>query len=253
MKGKKGYIIGMSLIILVFGLWVIKEFKARHMQGRLYLDQDPISNQTTQRKNSKKKKPKVEVDYVLLNDEKAKAPSFSFINQDQDTISEKDYNGKVYLVEFFYTSCPNICPIMNQNLVEVSKEFKNHKDFGIASFTIDPRHDTPEVLKEYAENHGITHPNWNFLTGKASAIYRLAEQDFKLIAQEDENEPGGIMHDGMFVLIDKEGYIRSRKDDFGNPLIYYRGYVERNAIPDIGEEEPQINELIEDIQTLLEE
>lgn len=252
MRGKKAYIIGVAAVILVFGIWVIREFKIRYQEDRI-LDPDKVSGLKKAPKSQTKDSNTAEVDYVVINDEKARAPQFSFVNQNKDTITEQDYKGKVYLVEFFYTSCPTICPVMNENLVEIAKEFKDNEEFGIASFTIDPEHDTSEVLKEYAERHEITHPNWNFLTGDQNDIYNLAEQDFKIIAQENENEPGGIMHDGMFVLIDKDGYIRAREDDFGNSIIYYRGYVERDATPELGEEEPQINELIEDIKALLNE
>lgn len=250
MKGKRGYIIGLSIIILVFGLWVIKNFKYRYQHNEI-LKPDKLSGLKTAPK--KQKDAQFDVGYIVLNDEKQKAPDFKFIDQNHDTITQKDYEGKVYVVEFFYTTCPTICPVMNQNLIEIADEFKNNKKFGIASFSIDPKHDTPDVLKRYAENYGIVHPNWHFLTGKQNDIYTLAQKDFKLTAQEDPNEPGGILHDGMFALIDKDGYFRSRKDDYGNPIYYYRGFIERDATPEVGQEEPQINELIEDIKALLHE
>lgn len=250
MKGKKGYIIGLSVIVLLFGLWVIKNFKYRYDNDQI-LQPDKLTGLKRAPKKEKSKET-VEVDYIVLHGEKAQAPDFKFIDQNQDTISEKDYQKKVYLVEFFYSTCPTICPIMNANLVEIAEEFKDRDDFGIASFSIDPTHDTPEVLQEYAEQHGIEHPNWHLMTGDIKQIYDLAFDGFKLIAEEDPNEPGGIMHDGLFVLIDQDGYIRSRKDEFGNPLIYYRGYVQRDAKIQPGDEEPQIEELIEDIEYLLE-
>src|SRR5690606_41040747 len=88
-----------------------------------------------------------------------KAPSFEFINQNNDTITESDYKGKVYLVEFFFTTCPTICSVMNKNIVKIQNHFKNEKNFGIASFTINPQHDTPEILKAYADEYGVTNPN----------------------------------------------------------------------------------------------
>lgn len=250
MKGKKGYIIGLSVIILLFGIWAIKEFKHRYSHDQI-LQADKMTGRKTAPKSKKIEKTE-ELEYIVLHGEKAKAPDFEFINQNNDTITSSDYKGKVYVVEFFYTSCPTICPIMNQNLVEVAEEFKNNDDFGIASFSIDPKRDTPEALKEYAAKHEIVHPNWNLLTGEEDKIYDLALEGFKLTAQDDPEEPGGIMHDGLFVLVDQEGYIRSRKDDFGNPIIYYRGFIERDAPAELGQEEPQINELIEDIHNLVE-
>jgi protein SCO1 len=97
------------------------------------------------------------------------------------------------------------------------------KEFGIASFTIDPAYDTPEVLKEYALNYGVTNPNWHFLTGDREKVYEMANTGFGIFADEDETVPGGFAHSGLFALIDKEGYVRSRADKFGNPIIYYRG------------------------------
>lgn len=252
MKGKRGYIIGLSIVLLIFGIWVIQNFKHRYANDEL-VDEDKVSGLKNTPQSQQNEEGSEEVGYVILNDEKTKAPDFNFINQNKDSISQKDYDGKVYVVEFFYTSCPTICPIMNKNLVEVSDEFEDNDKFGIASFSIDPEHDTPEVLKEYREDHNITHPHWNFLTGDQDNLYELAENGFKLNAQEDPNEPGGIMHDGMFVLIDKEGYIRSRKDQYGNPILFYRGFIERDATPQTGQEEPQIDELIEDIKFLLNE
>ncbi len=251
MREKRAYIIGLSLIILVFGLWVIKNFNYRYQHNEILkpdklsgLRKAPVSNPSGNSDN--------DVDYVVLNDKRQKAPDFKFIDQNGDTITQDNYAGKVYLVEFFYTTCPTICPIMNENLGEIADEFKNNKKFGIASFSIDSKHDTPKVLKEYAENHGITHPNWHLLTGNRDSIYSLAENGFRITTQEDPNEPGGILHDGMFALIDKEGYFRARKDEYGNSIIYYRGYIKRNSVAEVGEK-PQINELIEDIKSLLHE
>ena len=86
-----------------------------------------------------------------------KIPNFEFTNQDGKTISNKDYLGKVYVVEFFFTTCPTICPLMNQKMLTIQKEFYGNPDFGIASFSITPDIDTPKILKDYATNQGITH------------------------------------------------------------------------------------------------
>lgn len=251
MKGKKGYIIGLSLVILVFGIWVINEFKNRK---NLVIQPDKMSGlkESPHQEKNNKKDDQVELDYFEIAEEKIKAPDFAFINQNKDTVSNKDFEGKVYVIEFFYTTCPTICPVMNDNLLEISEEFETNDKFGIASFTIDPDHDTPDVLKEYAEDLGVKQPHWHFLTGAQEDIFNLAEQDFKMIAQKSEDEPGGIIHDGYFFLIDKEGYVRTRKDEFGNPVIY-NGHIERDATPDMDQGEPNMDELIEDIKTLLHE
>ena len=134
---------------------------------------------------------------------------------------------------------------------ENEEEFENNSNFGIASFTIDPRHDTPEILENYAEQHGITHENWHLLTGEKEKLFELANSGFNLFAGEDSNEQGGFAHSGYFALVDKEGYIRSRIDKFGNPLYAYRGSVESGTLAVEGEEEPQIDILIQDIKKLL--
>jgi protein SCO1/2 len=142
---------------------------------------------------------------------------------------------------------------MNKNLVQLQEEFRQFEDFGVASFTINPRYDTPRVLKEYAETYGITDMDWHLLTGDSEQIFDLANAGFNIFAQEMPQVPGGFEHSGLFALIDREGYIRSRKDEFGNPIIYYRGMIpESEGTNEQGETE-QISILKEDIRKLLEE
>ena len=112
---------------------------------------------------------------------------------------------------------------MNENMVKIQNEFYGNLDFGIASFSINPKFDTPEILKAYAKNHGATLKTWNFLTGDQEKIYKLANTGFTLFAGENSNAEGGFEHSGMFALIDKEGNIRSRLDEFGNPIAFYEG------------------------------
>lgn len=243
MKKKYSYI-GLSIIIFIFGIIVLPKIFER-------IGSDKIVENSRLNNKNENSDASAEVVYLEVNGERKKAPAFEFVNQEGDTISNEDYLGKVYVVEFFFTTCPTICPIMNQNLVEVQEEFKGNNEFGIASFTIDPTHDTSEVLKSYAENYGISHPNWHLLTGDREKIYELANNGFYIYAGQDAEVPGGFAHSGMFALVDKEGYMRSRKDEFGNPIIGYRGFVERNKSVAEGEESPQIDILIEDIKSLL--
>ncbi|RKS55956.1 protein SCO1/2 [Gillisia mitskevichiae] len=238
----KSYI-GISLVILIFGIIFIPKIIDRITNDEVVKnDRLNIGKGLT---NSD------ELSYIELYGENKKVPDFKFVNQNGDTISNNDYLGKVYIVEFFFTTCPSICPIMNKNLVEVENELGENKDFGIVSITIDPNHDTPKVLKEYAENYEIDNPNWNFLTGDKEAIYSLANKGFGIFANTDSTVPGGFAHSGLFALVDREGYVRSRLDKFGNPIIYYKGSIERGASVLEGEEEPQIDILIEDLKKLL--
>ena len=153
----------------------------------------------------------------------SEVPHFEFTNQNGDQISNSFYKNKVYVVEFFFTTCPTICPKMNENMVLIQNEFYGNIDFGIASFSINPSHDTPEILKAYAKKYGATLKNWNFLTGDQEKIYELANNGFTLYAGVNSEAEGGFEHSGMFALIDKNGNIRSRHDDFGNPIAFYDG------------------------------
>ncbi len=153
----------------------------------------------------------------------AKVPSFEFTNQDGELISNSFYDNKVYVVEFFFTTCPTICPRMTESMITIQNQFYAYQDFGIVSFSINPKHDTPEILKQYAKDHGATLKNWNFLTGEQEVIYELANTGFTLFAGENSDAEGGFEHSGMFALIDKEGNIRSRLDEFGNPIAFYDG------------------------------
>ena len=173
-------------------------------------------------------KDKAELSYLIINGEPKKVMPFSFINQNGDMVSNEDYLGKVYLVEFFFSTCPTICPKMTKNLVDIQNTFPKRSDFGIASFTINPDYDTQEILKKYAINSGVTNPNWNFMTGNKESIYNLANTGFNIYAAKVDGADGGFEHSGNFALIDKEGYIRSRADSYGNPKIYYRGIISQS-------------------------
>ena len=241
MKNKYTYV-WVSLVILVFGIIMIPRIIEKVKSGTV------VQNDRMNVKDNSG-----ELAYVLLNGKKRRVPEFAFVNQDSLLISDADYEGKVYVVEFFFTSCPSICPIMNKNLVEIQNEFAENPDFGIASFSITPEYDTPTVLKEYAEKYGITDLDWNLMTGDQEKIYDLANAGFNIFVAEAPDAPGGFEHSGMFALIDKRGYIRSRVDKFGNPIVYYRGAItEEQGTNDHGETE-QISILKEDIQKLLQE
>ncbi len=191
--------------------------------------------------------------YLLVNNERKKVPDFKFINQNEEFVSNKDYLGKVYVVEFFFTTCTTICPIMNTNLVHIQNSFTAFPDFGIASFSINPEYDTSEVLRLYAQDNGITNPNWNLMTGDRNEIYKLANDGFNLYTAASSDFVDGFEHSGYFAIIDKEGYIRSRVDEFGNPKIYYKGSVDFNEKLDNNGEAEEITLLKEDLLKLLNE
>lgn len=239
--------VGIALIILVFGIIFVPRII------------DRISNEDVTREESRSKKVSTQITddsvlaYLEINGEAKKVPTFSFTNQDGKTITNKDYEGKVYLVEFFFTTCPTICPRMSSNLVQIQKNFDGFENFGVASFSINPKNDTPEVLKAYAEKFGITNPNWHLMTGDEDVIYALANEGFNLYTAQDDSVEGGFEHSGNFALIDKNGFIRSRMDNFGNPMIFYNGIISEEEQYDEDGIKEEISLLKEDIAKLLKE
>ena len=240
-RNKYGYI-WVSLVILIFGIIFIPRIIDRIQRDEI-VQNDRISTAASGQ----------QLEYVMRNGSRRKVPPFALYDQDSLLITNEDYKGKVYLVEFFFTSCPSICPIMSRNLVQLQDEFRGYEDFGVASISINPEFDTPQVLKEYAEKYGITDMDWHLLTGNRDSIYQLANKGFNIYASQAPNVPGGFEHSGLFALVDREGYLRSRKDKYGNPLVYYRGAITEAQGTNREGEEEQISLLREDIQKLLEE
>ncbi|CAI8169862.1 MAG: SCO1 protein [Bacteroidota bacterium] len=224
--------IAVAFIVLVFGIIFIPRIIERFQQAS-FVDSNRLSAP-------------LPLSFIELDGENKRVPDFVFTNQDGRLISNEDYLGKVYVIEFFFTTCPTICLIMNANMKRLEEAFGNRDDFGIASFTIDPDKDTPEQLKRYAENMGVFSQNWHFLTGDASTIYELANTGFNIFAGINPNVAGGFEHQGYFALVDQNGYLRSRTDRFGNPIVYYLG------IPESELEIQGTDMLLEDVQKLLE-
>lgn len=245
--------ISIAFIILVFGIIFIPKIIDRITNKDVSRNESRSQSVNTANNNKSEKAS----DLVYIKDalgNRKKVPAFSFTDQNGKTISNASYLGKVYLVEFFFTTCPSICPRMNRNLVQVQNHFLEYQNkFGVASFTIQPEIDTPEVLKTYAENYGITNPNWHLLTGDEDAIYKLANEGFYLYTAKDVEVEGGFEHSGNFALIDKQGYIRSRLKSPNNPLIYYNGIISEDEGEDDDGIPQEISILKEDIAKLLNE
>jgi len=208
--------IGLLIIIILFGIFSLPKIYERVVNSDI--------------KDSNRLNTNERLAYLSISDEKRKAPDFLLTNQDSILISNDDMIGKVYVLEFFFTRCPDICIEMNQNMKLLDEEFGDSNDFGIISITIDPNNDTPSILKKYSEALDVKSQNWHFLTGEKDYIYDLANIGFNIFANQNSNFIGGFEHQGYFALIDKDGYIRSRKDSFGNPIMYYLGINDINAI-----------------------
>ncbi len=224
----KSYI-GLSLIILVFGIIFIPKIINRIKNGTVVQGDriDAVSNHKTSENG-------------LLTI--GPAPSFKLTDQNNKEITNETYKGKVYVLEFFFSTCPSICPIMNRNMVDIQNEFFGNPNFGIASITINPENDTPKVLKEHADLIGVKSSNWHMMTGDKDYIFNISNKGFNIYAGENKNVSGGFEHSGLFALIDKEGNIRCRKDKFGNPILYYDGLEKKG-----------VKAITEDIKKLLNE
>jgi protein SCO1 len=218
MLKSKSYI-GISFIILVFGIYAVPKIVDRIQNGGVVKENrlDHVSKGV--QTNSK---------LVTIGP----APKFELVNQDNQTITNETFKGKVYVLEFFFSSCPTICPKMNLSMLSIQNKFFGNPNFGIVSITIDPEHDTSKVLKSHREMLGVTSSNWHFLTGDKNYIFDLSNKGFNIYAGENSKVSGGFEHSGLFALIDKNGNIRCRKDKFGNPILYYDG-LDKQGVWDI--------------------
>lgn len=156
---------------------------------------------------------------------------FTFIDQRGDTVTPSTFDDHIYVADFFFTSCPSICPIMTANMLEVHDAFADEDRLLFLSHSIDPARDTVETLRRYAEKLGVTADRWHFVTGAEAAIYDMAE-NYMVTAMPDEAAPGGFAHSGHFILVDDERRIRGVYD---------------------GTEDSDVAELMDDIPVLLQE
>jgi len=157
---------------------------------------------------------------------------FEFINQDSTLVDNGTVADKIYIADFFFTSCPTICPIMKTQMLRVYEAIENNPDVVILSHTIDPEYDTVGLLRDYAERLGVSTPKWHFLTGNKAEIYELGQKSYMVTTQESDFEPGGYIHSGAFILVDKKRRVRGMYD---------------------GTKEEAVNKLIKDIERLLRE
>ncbi len=134
-------------------------------------------------------------------------PDFSFISQNNIPLGRTDMNGKITIVDFFFTSCPSICPVMSTEMERVDDAFRDREDVQIYSISIDPTFDTPEVLESYAQKHNAS-SKWHFLSGGVEETYRLARCGFILPTIDGQGNPDDFVHSDKFVLVDELGRIR---------------------------------------------
>jgi protein SCO1 len=141
-----------------------------------------------------------------------KIADFSFTNQNGKIITSKDYENTIYVADFFFTTCPSICPKMTDNMVWLQNQLKNYSEIKLLSFSVTPDIDTPEVLKKYALEKGVVDSRWNLVTGDKSAIYFLARKSYLAVKTGKPEELYDMVHTENFVLIDKNKRIRGFYD-----------------------------------------
>ncbi|MFW5759513.1 MAG: SCO family protein [Cyclobacteriaceae bacterium] len=159
-------------------------------------------------------------------------PEFAFVDQDSSWVTEETMAGKIYVADFFFTTCPTICPLMKNQMMRVYDKYENNPEVVLLSHSIDPVYDSVRVLKDFASRLGVKSEKWHFVTGKKEDIYSIGEKSYMVTTQEDENEPGGYIHSGAFILVDKERRIRG----------FYDGTVRED-----------VDELMKDMDILLTE
>lgn len=157
---------------------------------------------------------------------------FAFVDQDSAVVTNDTFRGKVYVADFFFTSCRTICPIMKTQMLRVYEATRDMSDVQIISHTIDPEYDTVALLRDFAKRLGVASGRWHFVTGVKDSIYKIAQTSYFATALEDKSEPDGFIHSGAFLLIDRQGRIRGKYD---------------------GTKEEEVNRLIVDIKKLRRE
>jgi protein SCO1/2 len=138
--------------------------------------------------------------------------SFQLVDQDSNIVTNETFRGKIYVADFFFTSCRSICPIMKTQMSRVYKAIENIPDVALLSHTIDPEYDTVALLHDYAGRLGAKTSKWHFVTGVQDSIYEIARKSYYAPAIEDEQEPDGFIHSGAFYLVDKQRRIRGKYD-----------------------------------------
>ncbi len=159
-------------------------------------------------------------------------PPFSYLNQDSVMISDKDFDNKIYVADFFFTSCNSICPKMHRNMLEIYNKFKDNPRVKLLSHSIDIKYDLPSRLKQYADKLGVEGDTWQFVHGSRDSIFDVSAKSYLVAAYEDDTEPQGLVHQGWFILVDKDKHLRGAYD---------------------GTREDQVERLMSDMTKLLKE
>jgi len=149
------------------------------------------------------------VEHVKINH---RIQDWTFVNQNGKTITNKDYEGKIYVADFFFTTCPTICPIMKDNMVWLQNKIQQYPDVMLLSHTVTPDIDTPEVLKAYAVEKGVDDSKWHLVTGDKKDIFYIARKSYLAVKTGSPEELYDMVHTENFILVDKKRRIRGFYD-----------------------------------------
>ncbi len=170
------------------------------------------------------------------NKQKHRIAPFKFVNQNGDTITNKDYEDTIYVADFFFTTCTTICPIMGDNMVWLQNQIKDMPNVKLLSHTVTPDIDSVPVLKAYAEHKGVLDAKWNLVTGNKKDIYYLARQSYLAVKTGSADEMYDMVHTENFILVDRKGRIR--------------GFYDGTNLDTPDKESKNVKQLLEDIKWL---
>lgn len=207
------------------------------------------------------------VKLAVIGTDNHKIPAFSFVNQDSVKVTNADYDDNIYIANFIFTTCPTICPTMTYNMRYVQKKLSIYPNIKFLSHTVNPKNDTPARLNEYAKKMKLDLSNWNLVTGDKDEIYTIAES-YYVNASKDSLAPGGFLHSQYFILVDKQGRVRSGYSNFVCKFCGDSSNKAKIACPSCrkekalvgnpvgsydGTQDYVIKDLIKDVKTLLAE
>lgn len=217
-SGKRSLLIGLSVSLPALLLIIFLADKSK-------IEKLPLLGEPVYRKVHTKAGLKIDTIFPVV-------PHFAYTDQDSTLVSNETFKNKIYVADFFFLSCPTICPKMTASIKRVYDTYHNQPNLKFVSYTIDPLHDTPALLKKHAQQLGVSASKWHFLNGKKEEIYNLAEQGFYSPAHPDQENTGSFIHSGGLMLVDGNGHLRGVYD---------------------GTSEEETDKLIKDLTTLLNE
>ncbi len=191
-KGNKILVLSLLMLLPIGFIFFVTSFGKNRYKLAVYFAEDSVAIEGGQYKITKA--------YAV--------PEFTLMDQDKKPISQAQLRGSIYVADFFFTRCGSICPKMSTQLTRVQDEFVKDSTVKIVSFTVDPKHDTAEVLQSYAKEYGAMAGKWRFVTGPKDSIYALAQKGYFITAMEDTAHPVDFIHSDKLILVDKNGWIR---------------------------------------------